>query len=112
VRNSSPDDGPGGGWCRILRSFLMRRAIRAAYCRLSMRALRRGAARAPTLLSRHFSKTSTHIDVRLLVERCSMVMSHVAPSSVTYRPFNAASASVEKSAIDPIVQSAAMARKY
>jgi hypothetical protein len=41
-----------------------------------------------------------------------MAMSHVAPSWVTYRPFNAAFASVEKGAIDPIAQSVAMARKY
>jgi hypothetical protein len=31
---------------------------------------------------------------------------------VTYRPFNAAFASAEKGAINPIVQSVAMARKY
>jgi len=39
-------------------------------------------------------------------------MSHVAPSWVTYRLFNAPFASVEKGAIDPIAQSVAMARKY
>ncbi|WP_298113312.1 hypothetical protein [Bradyrhizobium sp.] len=59
-----------------------------------------------------FQNLDTHLDVRLLVESCSMAMSHVAPNWVTYRPFNAAFVSVEKGAIDPIAQSVAMARKY
>jgi hypothetical protein len=41
-----------------------------------------------------------------------MAMSHVAPSWVTYRPFNAAFASVEKGSINPIAQSVAMVCKY
>jgi hypothetical protein len=41
-----------------------------------------------------------------------MAMSHVGPSLVTYRPFNAGFAAVEQGTIDPIAQSVAMARKY
>jgi hypothetical protein len=59
-----------------------------------------------------FQNLDTHLNIRLIVEKYSITMSHVGAELRDLQSIQRSLAPVEKGAIDPIAQSATLAREY